>query len=287
MDDLTYELRQMCRRNRDGGNETQGQRMQSLTTIARQLKEMGFRNMRASSLKEKHVHALLERWTAQKLTPGTIKNRMSHLRYWAGKVNKAGVIPAGNAALGIPQRQSSGANKAKTLDGAQLDGVNDARVRMSLRLQQAFGLRREESIKFQPAYADRGDHIVLKGSWCKGGRPRSLPITTSEQRTVLNEAHALAGSGALIPALEKYIQQRGRYDGKCRSGDLSNMHGLRYTYAQMRYEVLTGWKSPFAGGPDRKALTPEQRPIDTAARQQISRELGHGRIGIVATYIGR
>lgn len=41
---------------------------------------------------------------------------------------------------------------------------------MSLQLQQAFGLRREESIKFQPRYADRGDHIALKGSWTKGGR---------------------------------------------------------------------------------------------------------------------
>ena len=287
MDDLTYELRQMCRRNRDGGHETQGQRMQSLTLIAHQLKEMGFRHMHPSSLKEKHVHALLERWTAQKLTPGTIKNRMSHLRWWVGKVNKAGVIPAGNAALGIPQRQSSGTNKAKTLDGEQFDDINDKRVRMSLRLQQAFGLRREECIKFQPSYADRGDHIALKGSWCKGGRPRSLPITTSEQRTVLNEAHALAGSGALIPAHRSYIQQRHVYDGQCKVAGLSNTHGLRHAYARARYGVLTGWKSPAAGGPSVRELTPEQRAIDTEARRQISRELGHERTAIVAVYIGR
>lgn len=287
MDDLTYELRLMCRRNRDGGHETQAQRMQSLTLIAGQLEEMGFRNMHASSLKEKHVHALVDRWKAEKLAPGTIMNRMSNLRWWAGKIGKAGVIPASNAALGIAQRQSSGANKAKSLDDGQLDRVNDARVQMSLRLQQAFGLRREECIKFQPSYADRGDHIVLKGSWCKGGRPRSIPITTAEQRTVLDDAHALAGSNALIPAREEYIDQRHRYDGRCRSTKLSNMHGLRYTYAQARYEVLTGWKSPFAGGPAKHELTPEQRAIDIEARRQISGELGHGRIAIVATYIGR
>lgn len=287
MDDLTYELRQMCRRNRDGGYKTQAQRMQSLTLMAGQLKEMGFRNMHATSLKEKHVDALLERWTAENLSAGTIKNRTSNLRWWAGKIGKAGVIPASNAALGIPQRQSSDANKAKSLDDGQLDRVNDARVQMSLRLQQAFGLRREECIKFQPSYADRGDHIVLKGSWCKGGRPRSLPITTSEQRAVLDDAHSLAGSGALIPDGKWYIQQQNRYDGRCRSTKLSNMHGLRYTYAQARYEVLTGWKSPFAGGPAKHELTPEQREIDIEARRQISGELGHGRIAIVATYIGR
>lgn len=287
MDDLTYELRQMCHRNRDGGRKTQAQRMQSLTLIARQLKEGGFRNMRATSLKEKHVDALVDRWKAENLSAGTVKNRMSHLRFWAQKVGKAGVIPVGNAALGIPQRQSSGFNKAKSLDSEQLDRVNDARVRMSLRLQQAFGLRREESIKFQPAYADRGDHIALKGSWCKGGRPRSIPIITAEQRAVLDDAHALAGSGALIPAGEKYIQQQNRYDDRCQSAELSNMHGLRHAYAQARYEELTGWKSPFAGGPDSKALAPEQRAVDIEARQQISHELGHGRIAIVATYIGR
>lgn len=287
MDDLTYELRQMCHRNRDGSHETQAQRMQSLTLMAGQLKEMGFRNMHASSLKEKHVDALLERWTAENLSAGTMMNRMSNLRWWAGKIGKSGVIPASNAALGIAQRQSSGANKAKSLDDGKLHHIGDARVQMSLRLQQAFGLRREECIKFQPAYADRGDHIVLKGSWCKGGRPRSIPITTSEQRTVLDDAHALAGSGALILADEKYVRQQGRYDGRCQSAKLSNMHGLRYTYAQTRYEVLTGWKSPFAGGPAKRELTPEQRAIDIEARRQISRELGHGRIAIVATYIGR
>ena len=42
-------------------------------------------------------------------------------------------------------------------------------ARMSLRLQAAFGLRREASIKIVPAWADRGDTLVLKDSWNKGG----------------------------------------------------------------------------------------------------------------------
>lgn len=288
MDDLTYELKQLCRRNKDGGAMTQAQRMSSLVMIAGQLKEAGFRNMHATSLKEKHVDALLERWNAENLSVGTIKNRMSHFRWWAQKVGKAGVIPAGNAALGIPQRQYAGSgSKARDLDVHRLDRVTDAHVHMSLRLQQAFGLRREESIKFQPAYADRGDHITLKGSWCKGGRERMVPIITPEQRAVLNEAQTLAGSGSLIPAHKSYIQQRHVYDGQCKAAGLSNMHGLRHAYAQARYEALTGWKSPLAGGSDRKALTPEQRAIDIEARQQISRELGHERTVIVAVYIGK
>lgn len=288
MDDLTYELKQLCRRNRDGGAMTQAQRMGSLTTIARQLKQAGFINMRATSLKGKHVDALLERWDSEHLSPGTIRNRMSHLRWWAGKVGKAGIIPADNARLGIPQRQSDGSgSKVRDLDGHRLDRVTDPHVHLSLRLQQAFGLRREESIKFQPAYADRGDHIALKGSWCKGGRERTVPVTTAEQRAVLDEAHTLAGSGSLIPAHKSYIQQRHVYDGQCKAAGLSNMHGLRHAYAQTRYEAMTGWKAPAAGGPAVRELTPDQHTADAEARQQISRELGHERTQITAVYLGR
>lgn len=291
MDDLTYELKQLCRRNRDGSFQTQHQRMQSLTLMACQLKEMGFRNMHTSSLKGKHVDALLERWGGENLSAGTIRNCMSHLRWWAEKVGKAGVIPAGNAALGIPQRQHAGSvsgdNRAKDLDGDRLERVTDAHVHMSLRLQQAFGMRREECIKFQPAYADRGNHIALKGSWTKGGRERTVPVTTAQQRIVLDQAHALAGSGSLIPADRNYIEQRHVYDGQCKAAGLSNMHGLRHAYAQSRYEALTGWKASAAGGPAVRELTPKQRAADAEARQQISRELGHERIQITSGYLGR
>lgn len=60
-------------------------------------------------------------------------------------------------------------SKAREL-GRKLDQITDAHVRMSLQLQAAFGLRRKESLLFQPRYADRGDHLALKGSWTKGGK---------------------------------------------------------------------------------------------------------------------
>jgi len=65
------------------------------------------------------------------------------------------------------------------------------------------------------------------------------------------------------------------------------MHGLRHRYAQMRYEALTGWKAPAAGGPSVKSLTPAQRGKDATARQTISRELGHERTSILNVYLGR
>lgn len=195
MDDLTHTLRQICQRNRDGSHATQADRLRSLTLISRQLRDAGFRQMRATSLKGKHIEVLLQRWQAEGLSAGTLKNRLAHLRWWAEKVGKAGIIPADNIRLGIPERRFvTGESKAQVL-GDALDKVNDPHVRMSLALQQAFGLRREEAIKLRPGYADQGDFIVLKGSWTKGGRERAVPITTPHQRTILDEAHQLAGAG--------------------------------------------------------------------------------------------
>ncbi|CUJ02481.1 integrase domain-containing protein [Pseudomonas aeruginosa] len=286
MDDLTYTLRQLCQRNRDGSHNTQADRMRSLSLAARQLREAGFRQMKASSLKGKHVQALLERWQSEGLSSGTIKNRLSHLRWWAEKISKSGILPADNMQLGVAERRYvTNVSKAREL-GTGLEQISDAHVRMSLQLQAAFGLRREEAIKFQPSYADRGDHIALKGSWTKGGRERTVPITTTEQRDALHAAHRLAGTGSLIPANKTYIQQRHVYDGQCKAAGLSHMHGLRHQYAQSRYETLTGRPPPAAGGPLATELSPTQRIEDRHARQTISRELGHERVQITAIYLG-
>ena len=287
MDDLTYALQQLCRRNRDGSFTTQTDRLRGLTLVARQLNEAGFRRMRATSLKDKHIKTLVARWHAEGLSAGTLKNRLAHLRWWAEKVGKAGIIPADNRQLGIASRQpQSHLDRARHL-GSELALIHDDHVRMSLQLQQAFGLRREESIKFQPAYADRGDHIALKGSWTKGGRERTVPITTDEQRRVLEQAHQMLGAASLIPPSKNYIQQRHTYDGQCQAAGLNNMHGLRHRYAQQRYEALTGWKPPAAGGPPTSQLNAAQRGLDHEARRIISGELGHERTEVTAVYLGR
>ncbi len=54
----------------------------------------------------------------------------------------------------------------------------------SVQLQRHFGLRREEAMKIQPSAADQGDCLYLKTSWTKGGRPRTIPITTTIQREI-------------------------------------------------------------------------------------------------------
>lgn len=287
MDDLIFGLRNLCERNRDGSHATRANRVSMLTQIANELRQMGYRHMRPTSLKGKHVAALLGSWQAKSLSAGTMKNRLCALRWWAEKVGRKGLIPADNSQLGIPNRQFlTNDSKAREL-GDKLSKVSDECVRMSLRLQQAFGLRREEAIKFRPSYADRGDCILLKGSWTKGGRERSVPITEQAQRLLLEEAHALASTGSLIPAHKTYVEQLRLYEGQCKAAGLSSMHGLRHAYAQSRYERITGWKAPAAGGPATGMLDDMERARDELARLAISRELGHERAEITNVYLGK
>lgn len=286
--DLEYELKVICRRNRDGSRMTQAQREQRLRMIARELHSLGYRNLHASSLKPKHVQALVGHWQGKSLSAGTVKNRMADLRWWAEKTGKQSVLANDNAHYGIAQRVFvTNHTKALELPTDALGLVEDEHVRMSLRLQAAFGLRREESIKFIPAYADHGDHLQLKASWCKGGRAREIPIRTDQQRQVLDAAHRLAGKGSLIPSERSYIQQRRIYERHSARAGLSKLHGLRHAYAQARYRELTGFDPPAAGGPTSKELTAEQKALDQQARQLISRELGHEREQITAVYLGR
>lgn len=286
--DLEYDLKTICRRNRDGSHMTQAQREQRLRMIARELHGLGYRNLRAASLKPKHVDALIADWQARGLSAGTIKNRMADLRWWAEKTGKPSVLARDNAHYGIAQRVFvTNDSKARQLPAEALTLVADEHVRMSLRLQEAFGLRREESIKFSPSYADHGEHLALKASWCKGGRAREIPVRTPEQRALIRAAHQLAGKGSLIPPQRSYIQQRRVYERHSARAGLSKLHGLRHAYAQARYHELTGFPPPALGGPSSRELSDQQRALDHQARQQISRELGHEREQITAVYLGR
>ena len=288
MRDLNYQLKQLCRHCREGSHATQAKRERMLTLIANQLHERGYRGMTAISLKPKHIEALLGRWREQGLSTGTIKNRMATIRWWANKVDKRNVVARTNEHYGIPDRRFvTNESKAKTVTREQLEKVKDEHVRMSLELQQAFGLRREEAMKIRPCIADQGDHLFLQGSWTKGGRERIVPIRTDQQREVLNRAHRLAGRGSLIPSNRNYVQQMRVYEGNTRRAGLHHMHGLRHAYAQERYKELTDWKCPVAGGPTSRELTREQLERDREARLTISRELGHEREQVTASYLGR
>jgi hypothetical protein len=282
---LNYELKNLCQSARDGSHATQAARFQTLQLIGDQLEELGFRLPNPKSLKPKHIEGLVARWKAEGLAAGTLKNRMSHIRWWADKVGKRSILQE-NEAYGLEERQMFNGNRAHKLDTEKLSKIACPYTAMSLRLQAAFGLRREEALKFRPALADVGDAIVLKASWCKGGRSRVIPITHPRQRDILNDARKLAGNGSLIPASKSYIEHLRHYQYEYLRAGINNPHASRHAWAQWRYKQLSGMAAPAAGGTPRSEMTDEQKRADDSARLQVSQELGHGRIDITNVYLG-
>ena len=311
MDKLQWDFSQQQRHNRDGSYSTQAARAATLRLSAKQLRDLGYRNLRSETFGQRHLKALVAHWQESGISPGVLKNRMSHLRWALEKSGRSGVARITNDELGIARRTYvAKESKGRDLPTANLEKITDQHVRQSLRLQAAFGLRREEAIKFIAAVADRGDRIELKASWTKGGKPRSIPVRTLLQRTVLDEVRAFAGNASLIPAHLNYREQLKRYEDQLRATGLTCMHGLRHHYAQQRYLDLTGKQAPavmallkrveqgqLIGGAEPgwlgqvgaiPSLTTSTHAglSDREARQLISLELGHERISITSVYLG-
>ncbi|KXG87600.1 phage integrase N-terminal domain-containing protein [Agrobacterium bohemicum] len=287
MDNLTMDLVRLSQRNRDGSYGTQTNRRRGLTAMANDLDDLGYKLPSAASLKPKHIQALVEKWLDADTTDASIRNRLTWLRWWAEKINKPNVVNRDNAAYGVGERGEITRNRAQTLDPAKFKAIECPYIQASLLLQSAFGLRREEAMKFQPLTAIRGEYISLQGSWTKGGRARTVPITTLEQRQVLQHVMKLMpGRGSLIPAHLSYIEHLKRFEYQTLKVNLRNTHGLRHAYAQKRYVALSGQVCPLAGGKNWATMTQTEREADRAARRQISAELGHGRLKITDIYLG-
>lgn len=294
MKPLEWDVVQMIKRNRDGAHVTQQQRAKHLKLFARDMQRLGLRNKRVWNLKQRDFVRVIRLWqhgngTDRKPVSGaTLQNRVAALRWLAEKLGKRELLPPANRTLGIdPRTGTQGVSKARALTDDLLRPIRSENVRHSLKLQAAFGLRREEAMKIQPRWADRGDKLVLKGSWTKGGRERAIPIRTQAQRRVLDAAKAFAGNGSLIPPSKSYREHVNTWERQTKQAGLSKTHGLRHAYAQQRYEELTGRRPPVRGGVSAKDLGGELKDQDHAARLQIAQELGHSRSDIVNIYVGR
>jgi len=294
MRDLAFHFSCICKQNPDNWYATQNRRRRELDLIARQLRDLGYRHVKtAHQIKGRHVNGLIQLWKEgseqyQPVTAATMKNRLASLRWVLRKVGRGSIIAASNDRYSIDRRTYVATeSKALELTPELLEQIECPYLKLSFRLQAAFGLRRMEAIKFRPsvAYTSGANEIHLKGSWCKGGRPRTVPITDDAQRVLLAQVSALVGSGSLIPAHLKYVDQLRRYEYACSKVGLHKPHGLRHAYAQDRYTELSGLEPPVHRA-DAVVLTADEREVDTASRLAVSRELGHNRVDVVGAYIG-
>lgn len=293
LDNCLYSVNQIFKQRGRLSHESRYDYLMNIRNMVREWHAAGYQLSNIRHVKLKHVNFLVKQWQENGIATATIKNRLSQLRYLSQLINKPDMMPETNNEMNVGQRSYIAAESKAILE-VDLSKFEDPFIQYSVRLQQQFGLRREEAIKFVVSYADRGDHLHLKPSWTKGGVPRDIPILTSEQRTLLDEIKKHVGEdNSLIPDGKTYSMQKNFHYTATRNAGYQNLHGLRHAYAQRRYfEIINertnghGWQAPFNGGKHVKDLTASERHVDDDARSIISRELGHSRKQIVAIYCG-
>jgi site-specific recombinase XerC len=173
-----------------GSFSTKATRKEMLLMFADALYAAGIQLTHIQQLKAKHVTQVAKQWIEEGLSAGTLKNRMSNIRFAWGSLNKIEKLPS-NDELGIARRTYTPKFNRAPIN-PDFTEVTNSYARVSLELQRVFGLRREESLKIKPYIADKGDTLQLLPSWCKGNRGRFIPIRTEEQRHWLEEAKKLA-----------------------------------------------------------------------------------------------
>lgn len=191
---------------------------------------------------------------------------------------------------GIAQRSSVRETPSMAIDRSRVEAAQAAmndRGQAITDLARDLGLRSKEASLINARGAlsearDTGRVTIVDGT--KGGRAREVPITQERQIASLERAATVQGEArSLIPQGQTWAQFR---DGELREiretlqvHGLTGLHDLRAGYASERYQALTGERPPLEGGQVSKA-------DDRAAREILAVELGHGRIDVIASYIG-
>ena len=293
----------MRRATRKGlcSERTQQHRRDIILLSFAQLWQDGFRLETAKALKEKHVEHLIERWDAEGLSPSMLHTRLSVLRTLSKWIHKQQVCK--DLADYLPAERIKRSTVARTNLAWEGNGVELAavlqtayalneRFGLMLELQHQFGLRAKEVIQFRPAECydnTLSALVVFEGT--KGGRPRMIAVQTPAQKALIKRVVEMVGATTTArlrwpdttwrQAHRRYYHYMHRL-GATRAAMGVTGHGLRHGFAQAMYRRQTGLPTPIEGG-DPKALS---RADHVTAGMTISREMGHGRIDVVASYYG-
>ncbi|WP_236167521.1 integrase domain-containing protein [Pseudomonas fulva] len=170
------------------------------------------------------------------------------------------------------------------------------RVAAIVMLARATGMRLREAIladlpRLQREAFHLGRINIQDGT--KGGRSGASAsrwiIATEQVNAALQFAREASPSGSsnLLAREESYVLFLRKTVLPTRNllheQGLKGFHELRAAYACQRYELLTSQAAPVNGGHSSQI----DRALDIWARHLISLELGHNRIDVVSTYVGR
>ena len=285
--------------------KTQKTRGEVLRTCFNNLWDLKYKIANPANLETRHVKALCESWHEKGIANKTIQGRLSNLRIMGGWIGKPNLVKSVYDYLpDVPKaelRVKTAAEASKSWGEHGIDlqekfmqaDLHDKNFGIMLRLELAFGLRRDEVLQFKPHKSDFGNRIKIFEA--KNGRMRDVDILTEGQRYVLDMAKAICKSklqpiGWLETKKGKAAtlkQNERRYDGCMKFIGITKEdagvtgHGLRSQFAE-NLALHSKLIPPTLGG------TGGQMSKDDVdlKRAKVSEQLGHSRISVTSAYYG-
>ncbi|WP_122209638.1 integrase domain-containing protein [Pseudomonas viridiflava] len=237
------------------------------------------------------------------LAISTAQNRLSSVNRTMAALrgDQCVKLPSPSKALGM-QRTGVRHSVPQGQDREQVKLIVDAlcsqhqlRAAAIVLLARATGMRLREAIladlpRLCREAKDFGKINIQDGT--KGGRvgasvPRWITVNQhvrdalvfAEQVSPADSPNLIAPEESYVDVLQQVVRPARDVLHRC---DLKGFHELRAAYACERFEQITQHLAPINGG----HCYVIDMCLDRDARKQVSYELGHGRIDVVAAYIG-
>ena len=283
---LVAQLDRLARHNRQGSYRTRERYYEACKRFCRYLAD-AYHLQKLSNVSGKHLTDYVEYLQDTGKSASTIKTDLAAIRFFHDKdANAKYRLPANDElAVELEKRRFGGVDR--TWSAREFSGmVNRAFIEghedycCLLYLGRFAGLRIHECFRIDTAIAEaalRDDAITVKG---KGGKLRTVPIEDERIRIGLRRmlkqterGHKLFVPDGMptdraINRLQLFlITHRGEVADEGREASLT-FHGLRHTYAAVKYHVLT-----------ENGMSPME------AHFTVSRLLGHERADVTDVYL--
>ena len=221
------------------------------------------------------VSKMVNYYKAQGLKDATIINIISSLRSFLHETGRTN-INISNGELGLNRiieyrDKSLEAKNVNIDDKLAYFKEKDVNVYTQLKLSTIAGLRREEAVHVGFALVKgydiiKDNKLILKGSWCKNGRPRGVELSANK----INEIKELQNYLKTVEyRQDRNLKQEKDHLSNSIKAEGFNIHACRHSYAKSEFEE------------SKKGLS------ENEAKQAVSENLGHNRISITKVYLSK
>jgi len=282
---LLAQAEKLRRHNKQGSYKTKERYYEAYQRFIRYIGDK-FKLEKIANVSGKHLSDYVEYMQERGLAAATVQTDLAAIRFWHDKISNPKYTLPGNDELNLERRSYGGTDRTWS-DGEVKRMILECRrenrvdYEACIIIARHMGLRIHEVMRIDTAAARaalKKGYIHIKG---KGGLERDVPINEHVRAEFEKWLKVtLPGHKLFVPTdtkthdaisqLQKFIADHRKTAQDPDSTRPMTFHGLRHGYADDKYNQLIA-----------------EGKSDYAAKKQVSKLLGHGRISVTKIYLAR